>query len=106
MERTLTTADLREVGELAERLAVAEGHEDEAVVDEGGEKVDDGRLLSATGGTSRDEHGDVLAGERALRPELARRVKERLHPTSSQHGQSVHRERGRRRTLSCAGMLP
>ena len=78
-EEILTTADLAEVGELAKGLAVAEGHEDEAVVDEGGEEVDDGRLLAAAGGARRDEHGHVLARERALRPELARRVEECLH---------------------------
>ena len=81
--RILTTADLGEVGELPEGLAVAEGHEDEAVVDEGGEEVDDSRLLAAAGGARRDEHGHVLARERALRPELARRIEERLRARQS-----------------------
>ena len=77
------TVDLVEVGELREGLRVAEGHEDEAVVDEGGEEVDDGRLLAAAGGARRDEHGHVLARERALRPELARRIEERLRARQS-----------------------
>ena len=81
MERTLTTADLREIGELAKGLAVAEGHEDEAVVDEGGEHVDDGRLLASARRAGRDEDGHVLARERTLRPELARRIEERLRGT-------------------------
>lgn len=53
-------------------------------MDEGGEEVDDGRLLSSAGGAGRDEHGDIFVRERALRPKLAGRVEERLcaHPSA------------------------
>ena len=75
------------------------------MVDDGGEEVDDGRLLATAGSAGRDEHGDVLARERALRPELARRVKERLAPREPISMWARTWIEGRR-TLSCAGMLP
>ena len=77
-KRGLTTADLREVRELTERLGVPEGHEDEAVVGERRERRDDRRLLAAAGGRGGHEHGRVLAVQLAARPKLAGRVPEVL----------------------------
>jgi hypothetical protein len=51
---------------------------DDAVVDERGKRRDHGRLLPTTGGAGGDEHAGVLARKRALRPELASCVEERL----------------------------
>ena len=70
--------DLREVRELAERPGVAEGDKVDAVVHERRDRVDHRRLLPTAGRRGGHEHGRVLAEERALRPELAGRVPERL----------------------------
>ena len=77
------TVDLVEVGELREGLRVAEGHEDDAVVDEGGEGVGDGDLLATTRGRSRHERARKLAREGALGPERASGVPEGLKSMSA-----------------------
>ena len=79
----LTTVNLVEVGELREGLRVAEGHEDDAVVDEGGEGVGDGDLLATARGRSRHERARELAREGALGPERASGVPEGLKSMSA-----------------------
>lgn len=78
MQGILTTVDLVEVGELGEGLRVAEGHEDDAVVDEGREGVGDCDLLATARGRSRHERARELAREGALGPERAGGVPEGL----------------------------
>ena len=72
------TVDLRQVGELGERVLVPERDEDDAVVGEGGNGVADRHLLPATNGRGRDEDGRVLAVQRAGAPETAGRIDEGL----------------------------
>ena len=59
----LTTADLREVGELGESLGITERDVEDSVVSESGEDSLNGGLLSSSGVTSGDEHSSVFAVE-------------------------------------------
>lgn len=70
--------DLGQVGQLRERGCVAEGHEEDAVVHEGGDGVERGGLLAAAGACGGDEDAGVLACEPAGGPEAARGVPEGL----------------------------
>lgn len=70
--------DLREVGEGRERVLVAQGDEDEAVVGIRAQGRDERALLPATRGRGRHELADVLAGKGTGRPQLAGGVPESL----------------------------
>lgn len=59
----LTTADLREVGELGECLGITEGNEEDSVMGEGGEDGLNSGLLSSSRATSGDEDTCVFAVE-------------------------------------------
>jgi hypothetical protein len=70
--------DLRQVGQLRERVLIAKGNVDEAVVHKSGQRVHDGDLLSTALGTCGDEDTAHLACEGALAPQRACSVPECL----------------------------
>lgn len=70
--------NLLEVGQLAEGLGVAEGHVDDAVVGEGGQRGNGSGLLAAAESAGRDEDASQLAEEATGRPLLAGLVPESL----------------------------
>lgn len=78
-----TAVNLRQVGQLSKRTAVAKWDIDDTVVRERRERIDDGRFLSATWRTRGDEHASKLAYQRAPGPESASRVPKGLLRTGS-----------------------
>jgi len=72
------TVGLGGVGQLCEGSGIAKGNEGDAVVSEGREARNNGRLLSTTETTGGDEHAGELAVQLALLPELACAVQESL----------------------------
>lgn len=73
-----TTANLREVSQLAESLGITEGNVDDAVVGEGGDGVLSSGLLTTTLRSGRDEDTSHLAPEATGSPLLAGHVPEGL----------------------------
>lgn len=73
-----STVDLGQVSELGERLGVAEGNVDDAVVGERGQSSDGSRLLTTTQGAGGDEDTTELAVEATSSPLSASAVPESL----------------------------
>ena len=76
--KALTAVDLREVGQLSERVGVTEGDVEDSVVREGGERGDHSRLLASSRPRGGDEDTGVLPSELPGGPEAARGVPEGL----------------------------
>jgi hypothetical protein len=74
-----TTADFREVDELAEGLCVTERNEYEAVVGEGAHHGDGSGFLSSSQGCGGDEETSVLSEEAAVLPLATSLVPEGLY---------------------------
>lgn len=70
--------DLREVGELTERVLVSKRNEGEAVVSQSAHGSNGSRFLTTTGGTSRDEETSRLAPVTTASPDATGLVPEGL----------------------------
>lgn len=70
--------DFAQVGELGKGAAVTQGHKDDAVMGEGGERVEDSGFLTTTWGGRGDENTGILANKSTSAPELASGIPEGL----------------------------
>jgi hypothetical protein len=77
--RSLTTVHLAQVRDLGERSGVTERDVADAVVREGGERVDDSRFLSSSRPGGGHEHPSILPVISTSAPLTARGVPERLY---------------------------